>query len=95
MLGTRHDPGQIEYQLRNELSEWFGPEVMKWELLAVYRLPEALPAQHPHVPYPADRETQLGDRLWLCGELGSAPSIQWALYSGARAGASVAAALGQ
>jgi len=87
------DPDQIESQLRRELVDWFGTEAKEWKRLAVYRLPAALPRQAPPMPYPGERAVRLTDRLWTCGELGGAPSIQWALHSGARAGQSLSAEL--
>jgi phytoene dehydrogenase-like protein len=93
LFGAQADPDQIEPQLRRELVDWFGEAARKWERLAVYRLPGALAQQAPPMPYPGERAVRLTDRLWTCGELGGAPSIQWALHSGARAGQSVSAEL--
>jgi phytoene dehydrogenase-like protein len=93
LFGARADPDQIERQVRRELIDWFGAAAQKWERLAVYRLPGALPRQAPPMPYPGERDVRVTDRLWICSELGGAPSIQWALHSGARAGLSVSTAL--
>ena len=91
--GADHNPDALETTLRRELGGWFGPQVRGWERLAVYRLPQALPAQTPPVPYPGATEQRVADGLWTCGEYGGAPSIHWALHSGRRAGASVAQSL--
>lgn len=93
VFGTDHDPSLLEPELRRELAEWFGREARGWERLAVYQIPDALPVQAPPVPYPGSRDGRVGDRLWVCGELGGAPSIQWALFSGRRTAASVIATL--
>ena len=93
LFGTGLDPDSIEADLRRELVAWFGAAVEHWERLKVYRLPDALPRQAPPVSYPGTRELMVGKRLWCCAELGGAPSIQWALHSGSRAGAEVAATL--
>ena len=93
LLGVRSDPDLIEPQLRKELIGWFGAEAVRWERLAVYRLAAALPDQAPPVLYPGARKIIAGDGLWVCSELGAAPSIQWALHSRASAGESVSAAL--
>ena len=93
LLGTQSDPDLVEPRLRKELVRWFGSDAQRWERLAVYRLPTALPDQAPSVPYPGERNVMVSDGLWVCGEFGGAPSIQWALHSGARAGESVSAAL--
>jgi phytoene dehydrogenase-like protein len=91
--GAHHNPDTLETVLRHELSTWFGNRVHAWERLAVYRIPAALPAQSPPVPYPGSGAQRISDGLWVCGEYGSAPSIHWALHSGRRAGAGVAHAI--
>lgn len=93
LLGSHRDPDRIEPELRRELADWFGKEVVGWQRLAVSRLPEALPVQSPPAPYPGGRQVRFGDRLWVCGEFGGAPSIQWTLHSGTRVADCVAAAL--
>jgi len=93
LLGTEIDPDAATKAVLGELVDWFGAEVKSWERLAVYSLPAALPRQAPPVPYPGGRTLRVTDRLWVCGELGGAPSIQWALTSGSRAGESVSAAI--
>ncbi len=93
LLGIRSNPDLVEPQLRNELVRWFGSDAKRWGRLAVYRLPAALPVQAPPVPYPGERKVMVSQGLWVCGELGGAPSIQWALHSGVRAGKFVSAAL--
>jgi phytoene dehydrogenase-like protein len=93
LFGTKAAPDQIEPRLRRELVDWFGEAANQWTRLAVYRLPAALPRQAPPLPYPGERDVRVTDRLWICSELGGAPSIQWALHSGTRAGQSVSAEL--
>jgi phytoene dehydrogenase-like protein len=93
LFGAARETTELEPLVRRELGDWFGDAPRGWETLAAYRLPEALPAQSPPVPYPGEHEGRIGERLWVCGELGNAPSIQWALHSGRRTGAAVAASL--
>jgi hypothetical protein len=93
LFGAARETSELEPLLRRELADWFGDAARGWKTLAVYRLPEALPVQAPPVPYPGEHDGRIGEQLWVCGELGSAPSIQWALHSGRRTGAAVAAAL--
>lgn len=93
ILGAGHNPDALETALRGELKGWLGGQVKEWERLAVYRLPQALPVQAPPVDYPGGITQQVSDSLWVCGEYRGAPSIQWALHSGRRAGAQIARSL--
>ncbi|MBK1724718.1 protoporphyrinogen/coproporphyrinogen oxidase [Thiocystis violacea] len=91
--GADENPDTLETRIRSELRPWLGEQVRAWTRLAVYRLPHALPSQRPPVPYPGSQELRRADGLWSCGEYQGAPSIQWALHSGQRAGCEVANAL--
>ncbi len=93
VLGAEHNPDALETALRDELHGWLGGQVKNWERLAVYRLPQALPVQAPPVVYPGGIPQRVSDWLWVCGEYRGAPSIQWALHSGRRAGAEIARSL--
>ncbi|WP_242523093.1 FAD-dependent oxidoreductase [Thiocystis minor] len=84
--GADHNPDTLETDLRHELAHWFGTAVDDWTRLAVYRIPHALPAQTSPVRYPGKSPLRQSEWLWTCGEYQSAPSIQWALHSGRRAG---------
>ncbi len=77
-----------EPELRQELSDWFGPEAVKdWSLLRQYQVTQALPrfaaAQPPS-------ELKLAEGLWRCGDAWGYPSLNSAVGSGRR----VAEALG-
>jgi phytoene dehydrogenase-like protein len=91
--GADHNPDALETELRHELREWFGEVVGTWQRLAVYRLPRALPVQRPPVVYPGSVRLRHPNGIWTCGEYQSAPSIQWALHSGRRAGEELALGL--
>ncbi|WP_296702048.1 protoporphyrinogen/coproporphyrinogen oxidase [Thiocapsa sp. UBA6158] len=91
--GAEHNPDALETDLRRELIGWFGDQVLAWKRLAVYRLPRALPVQSPPVAYPGAVRLRQSNWLWTCGEYRSAPSIQWALHSGRRAGEEIASGL--
>ena len=91
--GADDDPNTLETGLRRELIGWFGNQVLSWKRLAVYRLARALPAQSPPVSYPGAVTLRQSSWLWTCGEYRSAPSIQWALHSGRRAGEEIAGSL--
>lgn len=88
--GADHNPDTLETDLRRELASWFGKQVNDWKRLAIYRIPHALPAQTPPVHFPGNSRLRHSDWLWTCGEYQSAPSIQWALHSGRRAGSEIA-----
>ncbi|MBK1690882.1 protoporphyrinogen/coproporphyrinogen oxidase [Ectothiorhodospira mobilis] len=90
--GAKEEPEALEETVRAEMEPWFGEGVRDWRLIKGYRIPEALPAQHPPVPYPGAAELRRGEALWVCGEYRTAPSIQWALHSGRRAAEGIVAA---
>ncbi|MGE5155378.1 MAG: FAD-dependent oxidoreductase, partial [Bdellovibrio bacteriovorus] len=88
--GAEHDPDTLETDVRVQLAGWFGDQVDAWRRLACYRIPEALPAQPAPVPFPGSVTLRQSNWLWVCGEYRNAPSIQWALHSGRRAGTEIA-----
>lgn len=89
---ARDDAG-VETAARAQLRDWFGDGVADWRLLRLYRIASGLPWQAPPVSYPPAGACQVKPWLFVCGEYGGAPSIHWALATGRRAGATVAAAL--
>lgn len=91
--GAEHNPDALETSVRAQLGDWFGAQVKGWRRLAVYRLPRALPVQAPPVDYPGSVCQRHSEWLWTAGEYASAPSFQWALHSGRRAGSEIAQAL--
>lgn len=85
---------QLETSVRAQLREWFGPRVSGWHYLRAYRIPHALPLQIPPVEDPASAPVHIRPRVFVCGEYGSAASIQWAMVSGRRAAEAVISSLG-
>ena len=79
--------------VRRELSDWFGPVVDQWRLLKSFHIAHALPAQPPPTPDPTAAVRSARPGVYVCGEYGSVPGIQWALLSGRRAAESVADAM--
>ena len=75
----------VETAVRRELTAWFGPAVDKWRHLKTYRMEHALPEQPPPMPDPTVRSTTEKPGIYICGEYGSVPGIQWALLSGRQA----------
>jgi hypothetical protein len=92
-LGAPGETTSLVSAARDQLRSWYGPPVDRWVLVATYSLPEALPEQRRVVSDPAIRPLRLANGIWCCGETNSAPSIHWALHTGRRAAAEIAASL--
>lgn len=79
-------PGDISTDLAStavtQLTEWFGPQVSKWELLRIDRIAHGQPVQRP--PLKPRQRTKLDDGLWVCGDHRDTGSIQGAMFSGRR-----------
>ena len=76
------DDPSVEATVRSELTLWFGPEVNDWRHLKTYRIVHALPDQPPPMSDPSQRSAEKISGIYVCGEYGSVPGIQWALLSG-------------
>ena len=86
VIGHRSaDNTTAEASVRQELTEWFGTVVGDWRHLKTYRIAHALPEQPPPMPDPTVRSAAEKPGIYVCGEYGSVPGIQWALLSGRRA----------
>jgi phytoene dehydrogenase-like protein len=79
----------VEDTVRKELTEWFGSAVGDWRHLKTYRIQHALPEQLPPVPDPTVAVPPVRPGLFVCGEYGSVPGIQWAMLSGRHAAEAV------
>jgi phytoene dehydrogenase-like protein len=79
------DDETAESAVHEQLIEWFGPVVNNWRHLRTYRILHALPDQSPPMPDPAVPPAAAKSGIYVCGEYGSVPGIQWALLSGRRA----------
>ena len=84
---------QLAAGVKAQLVDWFGPEADRWEHLATYRIAHALPDQSPPTADPSQLNPMVRPGIFVCGEHGSLPGIQWALLSGRRAAESVIAYL--
>lgn len=83
VLGNkRKNNTQVEDKVRGQLRDWFGSSVDNWHHLRSYQIEHALPAQLPPVKDPALKPSQVRSGLYVCGEYGSSPSINWAMVSG-------------
>jgi hypothetical protein len=72
----------VEGAVREELTEWFGPVVAVWRHLKTYRILHALPEQLPPMPDSTVAASPIKPGIFICGEYGSMPGIQWAMLSG-------------
>ena len=86
-LGSRSDSGvaALEPGAREQLADWFGPDVDHWRFLRGYSIPRALPAQPVGVLDPAERSVRVREGLYVCGDHVDNGSIQGAMVSGRRA----------
>ena len=76
------DNPTVEATVREELTAWFGKRVGDWRHLKTYRIEHALPEQQPPMPDPSTPSSAKKNGVYICGEYGSVPGIQWALLSG-------------
>ena len=79
------DDVSVESAVRRQLTAWFGSQVSAWRHLKTYRITHALPAQPPPMPDPTAATIPIKPGIFVCGEYGSAPGIQWAMLSGRHA----------
>ncbi|MCW2679735.1 MAG: hypothetical protein JWM62_1136 [Frankiales bacterium] len=81
-----------EPAVRQHLSRLYGVDTTRWEHVATYAVPEALPRQDP--PMGRFRKAvRLEPGLYVCGDHRDSASIQGALVSGRRAAQAVLAEL--
>ncbi|CAM6082703.1 unnamed protein product [Calypogeia fissa] len=86
LIGTFHEnsDADLELRVREELSEWFGTEVVgAWEHLRTYRIPFAQPNQCP--PTDLLKNPRLSDSVYVCGDHRDSSTFDGALVSGRRA----------
>jgi phytoene dehydrogenase-like protein len=94
VLGNPDESDAVLVQcVQDQLSDWFGPEVHSWRHLKTYRIPHALPDQSPPSSSPVSPVNRIRSGVFVCGEHGSLPGIQWALLSGRRTADAVQAHL--
>jgi protoporphyrinogen oxidase len=77
----------LEAPVRAQLRRRWGPQVESWQHLRTDVIPFAQPDSAP--PLHPRRRVALGDGLFVCGDHRDTPSIQGALFSGARCAAAV------
>ncbi|MBR7835012.1 FAD-dependent oxidoreductase [Actinospica durhamensis] len=72
-----------EPEVRTRLGELYETDTSRWDLLARYAIPGALPRMTP--PWPLTRSTRLAADRYVCGDYRATGSVQGAMASGARA----------
>jgi len=83
------DADHLKQSVKTQLREWFGPAAEGWGHLKTYHIKRALPDQRPPAANPFQLNPRMGPNIYVCGEYGSLPGIQWALYSGRKAAESL------
>lgn len=78
---------ELERDVKEELTGWFGGTVQDWKLLRNYRIPFAQPNQAP--PTNFERPVDLGGGLYVCGDHREAATLEGALRSGKRAAGAI------
>lgn len=85
VLGVNHDLTQLEAAVHQQLSDWFGAEVVGWRHLRTYEIPYALPRQEPSALAQPERPVRWQPGIYVCGDHRDTGSIQGAMVSGRRA----------
>ena len=83
--------GNLEQLARQQLREWWGPQVDTWKHLRTYAISHGGPVQS--APFSPKQRVSLGDGRFVCGDHRDTGSIQGALYSGRRCGDAVVQSL--
>jgi len=87
------DDSHLITRVKDQLIDWFGRKAEAWDPLAVYRIAHALPDQSPPTADPNAPAPTVRPGVFVAGEHGSLPGIQWAMLSGRKAAEAVMAYL--
>ena len=68
---------------RDQMVEWFGPQVHAWRPIRAVRVAQSLPVAQSGVTFPDVEYVRPG--VWMCGDHIALPSIEGAMASGLRA----------
>ena len=83
VLGASANNPELELRVRARLSALYRTSTARWDLVASYAIPHALPAMP--APHPLRRRVRMIPGLYVCGDHRDTSSIQGALASGRRA----------
>jgi phytoene dehydrogenase-like protein len=79
--------GDLEAMSREQLRDWWGPQVDAWKHVRTYAITHGGPVQKP--PFAPKQRVNLGNGRFVCGDHRDTGSIQGALFSGRRCGEAV------
>ncbi|WP_217178042.1 NAD(P)/FAD-dependent oxidoreductase [Streptomyces sp. AC495_CC817] len=83
VLGTPPDAAHLDATVRAQLARLYRTSTTRWELLAAYHVPEAVPAMP--APHDLRRPVRLLAGLYVCGDHRDTSTVQGALHSARRA----------
>lgn len=90
VLGLPEEDGLCESRVQEELVDWFGPTVKKWQHLRTDRIERALPEQLPESSQNISMSAFLKHQdIWVCGDYLSSASIEGAVISGKQVAESI------
>ena len=79
-----------EADVRQQLEQWFGLQVLEWKTLARYDIPEAVPMQSPQNGGVNIHQSKVAQGVYVAGDWCDVASTNGALASGHRAAISIA-----
>jgi len=82
---------EVAGEVSKQMVEWFGASAAGWKLLKVYRIAYCQPNSEP--PSERNKDTKVGDFLFVAGDHRETASLNGALRSGTRCAESVSEAL--
>lgn len=83
--------GNLEQLARQQLREWWGPQVDGWKHLRTYAISHGGPVQS--APFSPKQRVSLDNGRFVCGDHRDTGSLQGAMYSGRRCGEAVVRSL--
>ena len=91
VLNASGDDDSLTCEVRQQLQQWFGEQVLSWKHLRTYRIAYALPNQDPPALSPVEKPATTAAGVFVCGDHRDTASIQGAMASGRRAAEAVMA----
>lgn len=73
---------ELEKNVRKQMTNWFGNQVLSWKHLRTYRVKYSLPDQTPEAKAKVDRSYMIDDHTFFCGDYVENGSINGAMMSG-------------